>query len=503
AWAEQEFHAGFFKSSAGEVARRYMTDRGFTDETLREFRIGCQPGGWEWLLDRARPKFTVDDLKAARLVSERREGNGCYDFFRGRVMFPIRDERGRTVAFGGRVLPGLDHGDAGKYLNSAESSFFTKSRMLYGFDLAKMAIREAGAAVVVEGYTDCMMARQCGLRNVVATLGTALTADHVVLLKRFARRVVLVYDGDKAGQDATEKALAKLLSQDIDLRILTLPAGQDPADFLAEHGAEAFGQLAAGAVEAWEYKLARCLDRFGLDSVDGAEQVLAEMLDVLAQVPRLSGTPREDLILSRLGQRLGLDVRAVRRRLDEIRGKAASRAARHKTDSAPEQTVDPARRRNDAIEAEILEILFVDPSAAETVFRQIGPEDFRNPELRSLLSNYHALLEQGAATNYDRLLMEVEDVELKRLATQLLDQAVEKQRQSFGRENAWEPRFVQQAVARIVLRREQELHEQSNRQRAQRLSTQGQTAPASGNVLDSDVREQLRMGYEFHQKRAT
>ncbi|MGH7199459.1 MAG: CHC2 zinc finger domain-containing protein, partial [Planctomycetaceae bacterium] len=107
-WAEQEFQAGFFKSSAGEPARRYMADRGFTDETLREFHIGCQPGGWQWLLDRARPKFSADDLKAARLANDRREGDGCYDFFRGRVMFPIRDGRGRTVAFGGRVLPGLD-----------------------------------------------------------------------------------------------------------------------------------------------------------------------------------------------------------------------------------------------------------------------------------------------------------------------------------------------------------------------------------------------------------
>ena len=219
-------------------------------------------------------------------------------------MFPIRDPAGRTVAFGGRVLPGAAT-NAGKYVNSAESPLFAKNRVVFALDVARSAIVERDAAVVMEGYADCIMAHQFGITNAVATLGTALTENHVSALKRFTRKVILVFDGDKAGKDAAEKSLPRFLSQDVDLRILTLTSEKDPADFLIAQGAEPFQKLLETAVEAWEYKLRLLIERNGLDSVDAREQVVTEMLELFRHAPGFGGSARENIVLNRLAFRVG------------------------------------------------------------------------------------------------------------------------------------------------------------------------------------------------------
>ena len=160
--------------------------------------------------------------------------------------------------------------NVGKYVNSAEGPLFSKNRMVFALDVARQAIAERGAAVVTEGYADCIMAHQFGITNAVATLGTALTENHVSALSRFTRKVILVFDGDKAGKEAAEKSLPRFLSQEIDLRILTLTSAKDPADFLVAHGAAAFNELIETAAEAWEYKLRLCIERIGLATVDAA-----------------------------------------------------------------------------------------------------------------------------------------------------------------------------------------------------------------------------------------
>ncbi len=216
-----------------------------------------------------------------------RESGGYRDeaMFIDRVIFPIRDARGRTVAFGGRVIPGSEKEFGGKYMNSGEFALFSKSRLVYGFEQAREAIKKSGTVVVTEGYMDCIAAQQCGIKNVVATLGTALTEHHVSFLKRFARKVVLVYDGDEAGRNAAERSLPRFLAQEIDLRVLTLPGDQDPADFLEGNSPEAFETLIETAAEAWQFKLRGLVERVGLATIDARHRVLREMLDTIAQVP--------------------------------------------------------------------------------------------------------------------------------------------------------------------------------------------------------------------------
>ena len=318
-WAELQFHECLL-SPVGQDVLAYLTEkRGYSRETIEQFRMGYHPDDWEWLLQRNKGQFPVTLLEQARLVKKREGSGGYYDYFVDRVLFPIRDERSRTVAFGGRVIPGHKNEDQAKYFNSSESIAFQKQRVLFGLAEAREAIRETKTVLVTEGYADCVACHQFGVRNVVATLGTALTETHVNRLKAFAPKIVMVYDGDAAGQKSSARAVRMLLGQSVDLRVMSLPDGQDPDDYLGQHGREAFEQLVERAPEAWEFQLEYEAGQIGLGSVDGQERVLNEMLTLLAKVPGLSGTAREDLILGRLATRLRLPETSVRSRLQRMR----------------------------------------------------------------------------------------------------------------------------------------------------------------------------------------
>ncbi|MBX3436263.1 MAG: DNA primase [Planctomycetaceae bacterium] len=256
-WAQGLFENSLRNDEAAAPARHYLAERGFTPETIAQFRLGFHPNDWSWMVDRARGRFTPQQLTAAGLTKQREDGPGHFDYFVNRVMFPIHNERGQPVGFGGRVLPG-DTSGFGKYFNSTENAVFHKSRLVYALNHARDAIKETETAVVMEGYTDCMSSHQAGIRNVVATLGTALTEMQVTTIKRFARKVVLVYDGDKAGIEASEKAVSRFLAQDVDLRILTLPEGQDPAEFLDAHRQTVCRKLIHRAPEAFDFCV-RCV----------------------------------------------------------------------------------------------------------------------------------------------------------------------------------------------------------------------------------------------------
>lgn len=452
AWAEREFHECLLEAPFAARAREYLASRGFTAETIQRFRLGFHPDNWEWLLDRAArgisgKRFTAEQLESVRLAVKRTNGSGYFDFFVDRVMFPIHDEKGRPVAFGGRVLPGAKDAEGRKYLNSAEHALFPKSKMLFGFSQARDAIVKSETAVVMEGYTDCIMAHQCGMTNVVATLGTALTENHVTALKRFARKVVLVYDGDDAGRDATERALSKFLAQEVDLRILTLighEAGAkiDPADYLLQNGGASFARLVGGAVEAWEHKLQLCIERYGLESIDARHRVLKEMLEVLAHVARPGSTTgadwqvRENVILGKLTHRLGLSEQVVREHLQTLRKKSTMPTAAvqltpreatpdNKGPSESRRSADSPspRSRDDKAEFDLLAVVVICPDSLPTVRQAIQPADLRNLALKDLLQVCLDLDARGIEPSYENLTTSVEDLDLKRTAAHVCEHA--------------------------------------------------------------------------------
>lgn len=507
-WAQELFHKTFMTDPLAAPAREYIRSRNMTPEMVKQFRIGYHPNSWDWLQGQARGKFKPEQLVAARLIAQRDNGPGYYDFFVDRVLFPIRNERGQAVGFGGRILPGSTN--PAKYWNSPESVVFQKSKLVFALDAARDEIRKTETVLICEGYTDVIACHQYGVKNAVATLGTALTDQHVTILKRFARKVVLVYDGDAAGMAAAERVLERFIVQDVDLRILTLPERQDPDEFLADKGAEALRALVENAPEALDFKL-RCLQaKYPSKTLDGRQRILEEMLEVLAAAPKLTQHVREGLLLAALAERLGLREEQVRERLQEVRTQAARRAPRLADTPEPEEA-RPQTRPNetarlyagrltlsDRSECDLLEVLVTAPGLLRFVDREIDPDWFRHPQLQLLLAE---MLHHGGNQpwNFKSLLGALEDSELKRLAVWLDDQArakdlAKKLRETGADSDETCPLFLRATIDNLRWRQE----EQSQLQRGASTSP----GPGEGSPPPDDA-DQLRQAYQFHQRRAT
>ena len=248
-------------SPEAEPARKYFQERGITAESIERFQLGFAPLDRDWILKQAGGSSSrAKVLETIGVLRRSSAGRRLYDLFRGRGLFAIRDAQGRPVGMGGRLLPGVETFLPGKYVNSPETPLFRKSHLLYGLDLAKEAIHKSKSktALVMEGYTDVIIAHQFGFNNAVAVLGVALGETHIKILKRFVDRIVLVLDGDEAGQKRANEVLELFVAQQVDLRILTLPDDLDPCDFLQERGAEAFADLlATGTVDALDHAFRR------------------------------------------------------------------------------------------------------------------------------------------------------------------------------------------------------------------------------------------------------
>lgn len=433
-WAEIQFHECYLKSSEAKDARDYIAGRGFNQQTVDDFRLGYHPEDWDWLQRKAKPQFSIEALEQSQLIRKQDNRPGYSDYFVDRVLFPIHDERRRTVAFGGRLIPGHKE-RGGKYFNSKESPVFQKSRVLYGLPYARDGIRDSKTVLVVEGYADCVACHQFGVRNVVATLGTALTEFHCTRLKAFAPKVIMVYDGDKAGLNAAAKSVGMLIGQSVDLRVLTLPEGADPDDFLRKNGTEAFQTMVDNAPEAWEFRFNYEVRKHGLDSINSRETVVTEMLQLLAGSSDLQGTTREDFILSRLAPRLQLAESAIRNQLQRLRSgirlpKFQSRPVQNEVPAElQEERIEFHRRplsKNDRMECELLEILFTEPELTEQTRLEVGVDDFLNPHLHALLQVFYDVVELGEIPSFKRVTLEIERNELKGLAVWLADQAREK-----------------------------------------------------------------------------
>src|SRR5215218_5260706 len=288
------FYASYlWDSEEAGKAREYLAERGLSEEGLRAFGVGYAPSAWDKILVRGqRAGFSVDELRGVGLV-QRGRGGGEYDRFRSRIMFPIRDRRGRTLGFGGRAM----RSDQGaKYVNTAETDFFHKSRMLYGLDMAKAAIAKAGRVVVVEGYTDVLALHQSGIEEAVGVMGTAITDEQVASLSGMVDEVVLALDADSAGQEAMLRAQRVAAGRKMRILVAAMPAGEDPAEMMAaEGGAERFRALIEGATELNAFQVGLVLDRTDVASPAERDRALGEVAPVLAAMEEGRVASREEL----------------------------------------------------------------------------------------------------------------------------------------------------------------------------------------------------------------
>ncbi len=263
----------------GRAAKAYLLDRGLDSDAMARFGIGFAPSGGEALLRVFKQKFPEKALEVSGLFSRDQNGR-LYDRFRRRVMFPIANDSGKIVAFGGRALGD----DLPKYLNSPETPIYTKSNILYHLDRAKEALRQSDFAVLVEGYMDAIAVARAGISNVVASCGTSLTEPQVKLINRFTRRIIVNYDPDTAGQNATERSLTLLLEQGAEVRVLALPGGKDPDSFIKAEGAAAYTKLLNEAPPYVDYLISRAR-KMDMSTGEGKLRAVNFLLPYVQRIP--------------------------------------------------------------------------------------------------------------------------------------------------------------------------------------------------------------------------
>lgn len=277
----QSLYREALRTPEGKIARAYLVSRGFDGETADAFGIGFAPAKWDAVAGRLREHRIAGDVGAqAGLLAERKSGQGHYDRLRGRLTFPIEDVRGRVIGFGGRAL---EKDQEPKYLNTPESPVFHKRAALYGYPSALESIRRAGRVILCEGYFDRIAFARAGMGEALATCGTALTSEHGAQIRRRAKEVVLVFDGDAAGQQATEKALAILLPHGLRVRAALIPGGADPDDYLNEEGSEGLKRLVDEAPDALESSIRNAM-RQGIATPDQKADVVSHMAPLVARV---------------------------------------------------------------------------------------------------------------------------------------------------------------------------------------------------------------------------
>jgi DNA primase len=456
-WAQRRFVEAL---SASDEVRAYVAARGIVPQSVERFGLGFAPDRRDWLQAAAQRKgFGTELLEHAGLVS-RNEAGELRERFRGRLILPIRSLDGKTIAFGGRILPAAEKArveasqSVAKYLNSPETRLFQKRKTLYAADLAKAAAAREKWVAVVEGYTDVIAAHQAGLMNVVGTLGTALNDDHVTLMRRLADRAVLIFDGDEAGQSAAERAIKVFLAHEMDVRVMTLPAGTDPADFFGQRGLEAFRALLDRAIDPLNFAIDRAAARYDFTTVDGAWHAAQSVLALLAEVPpnQRGSDLRVAKALDTLGHRLGIAVPELSRRLAQLRSPRRSepRPAHAVSESSPLRAADL-----DRIDRELVALALAEPAVVARLIAEVPASSLRDAPLRFILQMAYELYGDGQDPTSDNILTRIDDPQVKALAAQLIG-PVDPQPMPAGVEPATAEMRLDGLLATLAERRRQE-----------------------------------------------
>jgi DNA primase len=387
------FHQALCRSTAGQAARSYLVHRGISQKTIEDFKLGCAPDGWDRLLNYfAGQRISPALIEKSGLILPRKNKSGYYDRFRNRIMFPIIDANMQVIGFGGRVLDD----SLPKYLNSPETPVYNKGRSLYGIQQAKEKCRDAGTVFIVEGYLDLLALYQHGIENSVATLGTALTSDHVRLLTRYAGRMVLVYDSDEAGIRSAQRCIGTFWREHVDFRrqdvfseekadthILVLPAGHDPDSYVFEHGPEAFLEAASKAPGIITFLMDRAVDKHGL-STEGKIRIISELQQSLAAI---NDRVAQALYIRQLAERTGIAETAILERIRDIAAEKSRSGSRGVPTNAPLPGLQTHDAKESALGASEPEGVFT----GSRIERQIIAMMIQFPEILPDVNNYKLL----------------------------------------------------------------------------------------------------------------
>ena len=410
-WALEWWAQQLETSGEAQIARDYLDRREITEETKKTFRLGYSPDSWDALTSYLRHKgATQPQIERSGLVVKRDDGK-TYDRFRGRLMFPVFDAQGRPIAFGGRTLKDED----AKYINSPETAAYVKGRNLYGLNLTRDEIRRAEFAILVEGFLDLIVPYQFGIRNVAASLGTALTADQVKLLSRFARKVVVNYDGDRAGVQAAKKSIEILLAEDIEVKVLVLPENSDPDEFIRKFGAAEYLQRRAKAQPHIQFVIENALRDRSLhrpaEKAEAVEEVLPYIRAVQSRIQK-----REYFDMAMDGLQIN-DVSLRRELWHSLRTRNdAAGSARQKVLRRSGVNVKPT-----VAEQQLLELLLENESLRREVLPSLPKSDYEELITASIFTALVEIDAAGGQPDLDSLLEKTEgDIEMQQLLPMLL-----------------------------------------------------------------------------------
>lgn len=390
------FHRCLVTEKVGERARQYLSRRKIEKDIVDGFHLGYAPTG-DGLIEELRKKNIPQEIfrESGLFTSDKSRM-----LFRQRIIFPIFNPRGKVIGFGARVLDNSQP----KYINSPETPVYHKSANLYGLNLAREHIRTQGKAIVVEGYFDMIRTFQHGRKNVVASLGTALTESQVSLLRRYTKEVVMVYDADTAGVEATLRGLDLFIESGFRVSMVTLPRGEDPDSFLVKQGREAFVKEIDKAKNFLDYKLGILTSRYNSLTVEGRVEIVNEMLPTIGKIGH--AVERSEYIKS-LAQCLSIDEEAISIELSKLRNRR-----RGKSFSVVEtQSLTPL-----VIERTLLQLILEDGEVLQQVKKQLNPEDFSHPDYRHILK---AVLELGSSEP-QKVMSRLQDEKFNRIIAQLL-----------------------------------------------------------------------------------
>ena len=421
AWAAKHFQKNLADEQKGKSARNYLDNRKLSQQSVDNWQIGLAGVNDELVKSAKAERADMGLLVKAGLIT----GSGSFsDRFVNRLMFTITDVTGRVIGFGGRTL---DESGA-KYINSPTTALFDKSNCLYGLEQARHQIVATGTVVVVEGYTDCIMAHQFGCTNVVATLGTSFTAGHSRILRRYAKKIVMLFDSDTAGLEASNRALEICLTQPIDIKIAFVPEGKDPCDFLIAAGREKFQKLIDDAVDVFEFKWNRLTKSFSdnqtlVDHKAATEEFLQAIATSL-QSGKLAAIEK-GLIVNRLSKIIGLDSREISAELSR-RIRRAGKNAVYKAENQKVASINLGEGLSAMAQREILEVLLNKPALFETVKQKITVETFDVPILSQISTILFNTLSNDADVSLAGILANAESVEVSRALVELADAGEEK-----------------------------------------------------------------------------
>ncbi len=409
-FAIEYFHRRLLTPQIGGHALTYLKNRGIKDQTIRQFQLGyATPGRRDVVKAATQAGFSIQQLIDVGLIKS--EEQGSLDRFRGRVIFPIRDERGGAVGFGGRALSD-DH--LPKYLNSPTTALYDKSKTLYNLYDARLAIQKEGKVILVEGYFDVLMLYQAGVQNVVASLGTSFSESHASLLKRFAEETIIVYDSDPAGFQATLRGLHLLLGAGLRVRIATLPPGADPDQFIRTHGVNAFSQIINSAMNLIEFQIQRATQQDAIHRIDVKTQAVKEIALTLSN---LTSQVELNEYIRHTAQELDIDRSVLWKELQRFGVKAPRSTFPARRSCVAEK---PQMTPRESIEWQLVGALIQSPDLIPFAKANFHYQDFTHPDFATIARMLWQTSELDSSVNMQHIIHTCTDEKIKEMISRAL-----------------------------------------------------------------------------------